>query len=165
MNTETLDCRAIVEDVRTTLRPLAEGKGLKFEVRLPAGEMLVQTDRRSLTQILINLANNAIKFTNKGSIRIELRATRDNSTTLAEVAVVDTGIGIRDEDKAKLFQAFMQVDSSSTRAYEGTGLGLHVSQKLAHMIGGQIRFESAYGKGSAFFISVPVAEEVVRPVF
>lgn len=162
LNAEILDCRAVIEDVSTTLRPLAEGKGLRFEIRIPADELPVQTDRRSLTQILINLANNAIKFTNTGSVRIELAARRDNGSPLAEIAVVDTGIGIREGDKAKLFQAFMQVDSSSTRAYEGTGLGLHVSQKLAHMIGGQIRFESEQGKGSTFYVSVPLVEEAIR---
>ena len=75
---------------------------------------------------------------------------------------MDTGIGIRPEDQPRLFQAFMQVDSSSTRAYEGTGLGLHVSQKLASMIGGRVSFESEYGKGSRFTISVPAVEEVPR---
>src|SRR5579863_8558256 len=162
LNAETLDCRSVIEDVRTTLRPLAQGKGLELDIHIPREELLVQTDRRSLTQILINLANNAIKFTNKGSIQIELRERSNNGNTLAEIAVVDTGIGIRDEDKARLFQAFMQVDSSSTRAYEGTGLGLHVSQKLAHMIGASVSFESEYGKGSRFTISIPALEEVPR---
>jgi signal transduction histidine kinase len=162
LNAETLDCRSVIEDVSTTLRQLAENKGLTFEMLMPDSELMVQTDRRSLTQILINLANNAIKFTNHGSIRIELMEKRVDGQPLAEIAVIDTGIGIRDEDKAKLFQAFMQVDSSSTRAYEGTGLGLHVSQKLAHMIGGQIRFETLHGKGSTFYISLPLVEEVVR---
>ncbi len=92
---------------------------------------MIRTHRRSLTQILINLANNAIKFTDKGSVTIELRSRRDNGNTLAEITVADTGIGIRPQDQSKLFQAFTQVDSSSTRPYEGTGLGLHVSQKFA----------------------------------
>lgn len=123
---------------------------------------MIKTDRRSLTEILINLANNAIKFTDKGSVRIELHGRRDNGNSFAEITVADTGIGIRAEDQSRLFQAFMQVDGSSTQAYEGTGLGLHVSQKLASMIGGRVSFESDYGKGSRFTISIPALEEVPR---
>lgn len=162
LNLESLNCQSIIEDVSTTLRALAEGKNLKFEVSVPEHDLTIRTDRRSFTQILINLTNNAIKFTDKGSIRIELHERRDNGNSLAEISVVDTGIGIRPEDQPRLFQAFMQVDSSSTRAYEGTGLGLHVSQKLASMIGGRVSFESEYGKGSRFTISVPAVEEVPR---
>ncbi len=129
---------------------------------VPDNDLIIRTDRRSLTQILINLTNNAIKFTDKGSVRLELHGRRDNGNFLAELTVVDTGIGIRPEDQSRLFQAFMQVDSSSTRPYEGTGLGLHVSQKLASMIGGRVSFESEYGKGSRFTISVPALEEAPR---
>jgi PAS domain S-box-containing protein len=162
LNMETVDCRSIIDDVTTTLRTLAEAKNLKFEVDIPEDEVPIRTDRRSLTQILINLTNNAIKFTDNGTIRIELHWRHDNGDSLAELTVADTGIGIRPEDQARLFQAFMQVDSSSTRPYEGTGLGLHVSQKLAGMIGGRVSFESEYGKGSRFTISVPAFEEVPR---
>ncbi len=162
LNMETLNCQSIIEDVSATLRALAEGKNLKFEVSVPEHDLVIRTDRRSLTQILINLTNNAIKFTEKGLVRIELHGREDNGNTLAEITVVDTGIGIRTKDQTRLFQAFMQVDSSSTRPYEGTGLGLHVSQKLARMIGGHVSFESEYGKGSRFSICVPVLEEVPR---
>ena len=162
MNMESLNCQSIIEDVSTTLRTLAETKKLNFEISVPDHELIIRSDRRSLTQILINLTNNAIKFTDKGSVRIELHARHEKGVDLAEITVVDTGIGIRPEDQSKLFQAFMQVDSSSTRPYEGTGLGLHVSQKLAGMIGGRVSFESEYGKGSRFSISLPVAEEVPR---
>ena len=159
---EEVNCQTVIEEVSATLRSLAETKHLKFEVSVVDPNLVVLSDRRSLRQILINLTNNAIKFTDQGGVRIELRTRRDNGNTLAEIAVVDTGIGIRGEDQSKLFQAFTQVDSSSTRLYEGTGLGLHVSQKLARMIGGQVRFESEHGKGSRFAISIPLAEEAVR---
>jgi signal transduction histidine kinase len=165
LNMEAVNCQSIIEEVSTTLRNLAEGKHLVFEVSAPDHELMIRTDRRSLTQILINLTNNAIKFTDKGTVRIELQSRPNNGHTLAEITVVDSGIGIRKEDQARLFQAFMQVDGSSTRAYEGTGLGLHVSQKLALMIGGRVTFESEHGKGSRFTISVPATEEVPRLVY
>ena len=165
LNIESINCQSIIEEVSTTLRTLAESKNLKFEVSIPEHDLIIRSDRRSLTRILINLTNNAIKFTDKGLVRIELKSQRHNGNTLAEITVVDTGIGIRKEDQSRLFQAFMQADSSSTRAYEGTGLGLHVSQKLASMIGGRVSFESEYGKGSRFTIAVPAEEEVPRLVY
>ncbi len=151
---EPVICQAVAEEVATTLRALTEAKGLKFEVRLPKDQILLRTDRRALTQILINLANNAIKFTNKGWVRLELANRSEDGKLFTELSVADTGIGIRPEDQSKLFQAFTQVDSSSSRPYEGTGLGLHLSQKLASMIGGHISFESQFGKGSRFTISI-----------
>lgn len=150
LNFERVNCVEVIEEVSSTLRPLAGHKHLQFDVRMPEGPVYVNTDRRYLNQILINLANNAIKFTEEGSVRMELVQRSEGESVETEFAVVDTGVGIKPEDQTRLFQAFTQVDASSTRRYEGTGLGLHLCQKLADLIGGRIRFESVYGKGSRF---------------
>jgi two-component system sensor histidine kinase/response regulator len=94
--------------------------------------------------------NNAIKFTDRGSVRLTVAPSRD----AVEIRVQDTGVGIRSEDQARLFNAFTQVDSL-TRRQEGTGLGLHLSQKLAGALGGTIVCESEYGRGSTFTLSLP----------
>jgi signal transduction histidine kinase len=100
----------------------------------------VQTDRRALSQILINLTNNAIKFTERGQVCLELRQRLDNGRVLTEISVSDTGIGIRTEDQEKLFEALSQADGSAACGHEGTGLGLYLSQKLALLLGGCITF-------------------------
>jgi PAS domain S-box-containing protein len=148
LNLEPVVCQRLVEEVSATLRTMAESKKLNFEIAMPPADITVSTNRRSLAQILINLTNNAIKFTERGSVRLELQQGEENGRATANICVIDTGLGIRKQDQPKLFQAFTQVDNSSTRAYEGTGLGLHVSQKLDSMIGGRIWFESEYGRGS-----------------
>ena len=129
---------------------LAEVKGLAFGITEPGRELTVRTDRRALTQILINLANNAIKFTETGRVDLGLNRRRDNGRCLTEFSVVDTGPGITPEDQSKLFQAFQQVGSPGSRRHEGTGLGLYLSQKLAGLLGGRIEFQSEFGKGSTF---------------
>jgi PAS domain S-box-containing protein len=146
---EPIVSQRVLEEIAATLRPLAEQKGLKFEVKAPKGEVEVMTDRRALSQILLNLTNNAIKFTEKGKVRLELKERQENGRRIAEFSVIDTGIGIKPEDQAKLFEAFSQV-SGATRHHEGTGLGLHLSQRLAGLLGGHITFQSEYGKGSVF---------------
>src|SRR3989475_10360460 len=120
LNLEPVVCQGVMQDVTTALRPAAENKGLQFEVNVPANEIIVRTDRRAVNQILINLTNNAVKFTERGSVRLELSQHRDGGQTLTEIAVTDTGIGIRPEDQAKLFQAFAQVGASGRRRAEGT---------------------------------------------
>ncbi|TMQ01575.1 MAG: PAS domain S-box protein [Verrucomicrobia bacterium] len=150
LNLEPVSCHSVIQDVATALRPAAESKGLQFEVNVPANEIIVRTDRRAVNQILINLTNNAIKFTERGSVRLELSQHRDGGQTLTEIAVTDTGIGIRPEDQAKLFQAFAQVGASGRRRAEGTGLGLHLSQKLAELLAGEVTLQSEFGKGSRF---------------
>jgi PAS domain S-box-containing protein len=150
LNRELLIVQRLVEEVTITLRPLAEAKGLKFKVVMPTADLVIHTDQRAFSQILINLTNNAIKFTEEGSVRIELDQRRESGRTQIAVSVVDTGVGIRPEDQARLFQAFAQVDAANRRRYEGTGLGLHLSQKLAVLLGGHITFQSEYGLGSTF---------------
>jgi protein-histidine pros-kinase len=150
---EPIVCQSVVEEVAAALRPLAENKGLDFQVKAPKGSVRVESDRRILSQILINLTNNAIKFTDKGKVRIELGTRPVNGHSLATIDVIDTGVGIRPEDKEKLFQAFQQVDIDH-RA-EGTGLGLYLSQKLAVLIKGRIELESEHGKGSVFRLLIP----------
>ncbi|MGI8961736.1 MAG: ATP-binding protein [Bryobacteraceae bacterium] len=99
---------------------------------------------------MLNLANNAVKFTDAGSVRLQVRDKELDTGASVEFAVIDTGIGIRPEDQGKLFQAFSQVTMSSDPCHPGTGLGLHLSMKLAEMIAGKITFESEFGKGSTF---------------
>jgi len=147
---EPVACKAVLDEVSAALKPLGEAKGLKFETQAPKGEPMVNTDRRALTQILLNLTNNAIKFTDRGAVKIELAQQRDNGLLRTRFTVEDTGVGIAAADQAKLFQAFEQLGVSGARRHEGTGLGLHLSQKLAALLGGRIEFESEAGKGSRF---------------
>jgi len=121
---------------------------------LPEHEVVVWADRRALRQILLNLANNAIKFTERGSVRLELRQRQENGHLVTVISVTDTSIGIRPEDQAKLFQPFSQVGISDGRQHQGTGLGLHLSQKLAQLLGGQLRRESEYSTGSTFSLII-----------
>jgi len=149
LNLVPTECKEVIEEVAASLRPQAEGKGLEFTVTVPQG-LTVRSDRRALTQIVINLANNAIKFTERGGVRIRAERREENGSRALEISVEDTGIGIRPEDQKKLFGAFTQVDDSANRRYEGTGLGLHLSQKLAQALEGRIELKSEYGKGSTF---------------
>ena len=154
LNLEQVSSRSVVEEVRNALAPLAEGKRVKFTVRLPDEDTLVRTDRRALSQILLNLTNNAIKFTEPGGeVRIELRRRTSSGGARTEFAVADSGIGIKPEDQARLFQAFTQVSGPAGR-HEGTGLGLHLSRKLAELLDGHVTFKSDYGEGSEFVFTI-----------
>ncbi len=150
LNLEPVACQTVMQDVSMALRPAAESKGLHFGLAAPTDEIFVRTDRRALKQILLNLTNNAIKFTERGSVQLELSRRRDGKRTWTEFTIADTGVGIRSEDQSKLFQAFAQVSASGRRRAEGTGLGLHLSQKLAELLRGQITVQSDSGKGSRF---------------
>jgi signal transduction histidine kinase len=156
VNLETLFCQEVVEQVVSTLRPLAQAKSIDLEARFPAAPVRAKTDRRAFSQILINLTNNAIKFTEKGSVRLELCERSDAGSCVAAVEVIDTGVGVPPEDQPRLFHAFEQLNSGKSQA-EGTGLGLYVSVRLAALIGGRIHFQSEYGKGSRFTVLIPKA--------
>jgi signal transduction histidine kinase len=149
---EALPCREVIEEVVSTLRPLAQAKSLELEAKFPNQPVHATADRRAFNQILINLTNNAIKFTERGSVRLEL----GERNGFAAVDVIDTGIGVRQEDQPKLFMAFKQLHPG-TVLREGSGLGLYLSGRLAALIGGRIEFESEYGRGSRFTVLVPKA--------
>lgn len=156
---EPILLQEVVTQVAASLRPLAESKHLRLEVEAPQAPLELRSDRRALRQILINLANNAIKFTESGTVR--LRLTSENGhpgESRALISISDTGVGIRTEDQAKLFQAFERVAASGDRKKEGTGLGLHLSAKLADLLGGSIRVASQPGKGSTFTLVLPAGE-------
>lgn len=151
---ESLSCRSMIDELASSLRPMAETKGLSFEIAAMPEDIRLRTDRRAFSQILINLINNAIKYTEKGSIRIDCARRSDGPHRYLDIRVADTGVGIRPEDQERLFQMFTQLDTSSTRRFGGTGLGLHLSQKLAELIGGNINFTSDFGKGSVFTLTL-----------
>ena len=113
-------------------------------------------DNIRIHQIILNLLTNAVKFTNQGSVRLEMSCERkDKDTAIIKVAVCDTGIGIKKADMTKLFNSFQQVDSKRNRNIEGTGLGLAISQQLLHLMHGKISVESEYEKGTKFFFELP----------
>jgi PAS domain S-box-containing protein len=150
---EPVACQRVLDEVVTTLRPSAEAKGLIFELSAPADDVIVRTDRRALRQILLNLTNNAIKFTDAGRVRLEFSESAAAGGAV-EIRVIDSGIGIGAEDQEKLFKAFTQIPAAG-RHPSGTGLGLHLSQLLAELLGGSIRFTSEVGSGSTFVLSLP----------
>ncbi len=152
---EPIDCKALVDEIAASLRPQAESKGLSFAVRVAEDAVTVRSDRRALRQIVINLVGNAVKFTERGGIEVAIDRRRADGKGLVAIAVHDTGIGIRPEDEAKLFSAFSRVNISNPKGAEGTGLGLHLSQKLAELLGGEITLQSEYDKGSSFTLLLP----------
>ncbi len=153
LDTESVACQRVVNEVVTTLRPLAESKGLTVELSMPAQDVMARTDRRALSQILLNLTSNAIKFTERGVVRIEIDPGEADDHMI-EIRISDTGPGIQPEDQEKLFHAFTQLATTSGRA-EGTGLGLYLSQKLAELLHGTLTLTSEFGKGSTFILSLP----------
>ena len=161
MSVEAIDTNLIqiIEEVASLVRPQAMDKGLDIHVHYDSPfPDRIQSDPTRLRQILLNLVTNAIKFTNVGSVHIHADCnTADRKITLR---VVDTGIGMTPEQREAIarFEAFSQADTSTTRKYGGSGLGLRISSALAHMLGGSIEIESAIEKGSTFAVTIGTGE-------
>jgi signal transduction histidine kinase len=145
----------IAQTVRSTLEPLAADKKLAFKVEVAPQIPPGRGDGRRLTQVLINLVGNAIKFTDAGEVAIKAEANNGSF----HVSVRDTGPGISASDQAKLFQEFQQADNAITRKKGGTGLGLAISKRIIEMHGGKIWVESRPGEGSTFAFTLPVIVE------
>jgi PAS domain S-box-containing protein len=152
---------ALEEEVFDTLRSLstrAHEKGLELMCDIhPQVPSFVRADPTRLRQILVNLVGNAVKFTQSGNVLVAVdSSTEGDRETILHFAVTDTGIGIADEDQARILAAFEQADGSISRKFGGTGLGLSISTKLATLMGGEIRVESQLGQGSTFHLTLPV---------
>ncbi len=158
LHLQAVECEPLLADTVSALRPLAEQKGLELRLAAPEKDLSVRADRRALQQVMINLINNAIKFTERGAVEVSVARSALNGKSMVQFSVADTGIGIGDEEQARLFEAFAQLGGGNGNARrEGTGLGLHLSQKLAALLGGTIAVRSEYGKGSTFTLQVPQA--------
>ncbi len=145
----------VVHGVVSAVEPLAAEKRLAFTAEVAPDLPTGRGDGRRLSQVLLNLVGNAIKFTDKGEVAIRASATNGAFT----VAVCDTGPGIAMADQAKIFEEFQQADSSITRKKGGTGLGLSIAKRIIEMHGGRLWVESAPGKGSTFYFTLPVRVE------
>jgi signal transduction histidine kinase len=145
----------VVQTAYSAMESLAAEKKLALKVTLPPDLPLAKGDPRRITQVLLNLIGNAIKFTETGEVRVEVTAS--GGSFLA--AVADTGPGIAPADQEKIFQEFQQVDSSSTRQKGGTGLGLSIAKRIIELHGGRIWVESNPGEGSTFWFTLPIRAE------
>ena len=149
----------VVQSVFSVVESLATAKKLALKTEVPLGLPSAHGDERRLTQVLLNLVGNAIKFTDKGEVAIRASVS-DGSYTLS---VRDTGPGIAETDQNKIFEEFQQADSSATKKKGGTGLGLSISKRIVEMHGGRIWVESTVGYGSTFSFAVPLnVEQQVR---
>jgi len=152
LNKENFAVNEVIQGVVDSLQQKATEKGIYLKNDTSA-EIEIFSDKRRVRQIIINLLGNAVKFTESGGVTISTETTQDN---LLEIKVEDSGIGIKQEDMKRLFEPFQQIDSSLTKKYEGTGLGLHLTQKLLAVLNGEISVKSVSGKGTTFTVTLPV---------
>jgi signal transduction histidine kinase len=145
----------VIQAVVTAMEPLAAQKGLVLKVALPANLPIAIGDERRITQVLLNVVGNAVKFTNAGEIRV--RATLSGDTF--DIFVSDTGPGIAEVDQQKIFEEFGQAGGRFTSKNGGAGLGLSIARRIVELHGGQMRVESTLGKGSTFSFTMPVRIE------
>ena len=149
----------LVDEVTLFFRPQIEMKGLKFDVVTENLPKMLQGDPLRIKQMLLNIIGNAMKFTARGSIRLEVTGeVKPGKRYELKASVTDTGIGIPRDKQEELFKAFSQADPSTTRKYGGTGLGLAISSSLAKMMGGTLQVESYVGSGSRFFFDLDLRQ-------
>ena len=146
----------LVDELQETIRPLAAQNANALEIHLSGDLGLVNADYVRLKQCLLNLLSNACKFTREGTVSFSVTQERDESGDALLFRVRDTGVGLTEEQAAKLFQPFTQADASTTRKFGGTGLGLAITKKLCEAMGGTISLESRLGVGSTFSMRFPV---------
>jgi signal transduction histidine kinase len=171
LHLERFEISALIDSLASTVRPLVEKNGNTLVVKCPAEIGVMESDLTRVRQVLLNVLANAAKFTEYGSIvmRVSLADAPDTQfspgaarhadgamQTFVVFQVIDTGIGITQEQQQQLFKEFVQVDDASTRKYGGSGLGLAISQRLCQLMGGDIRVASEPGKGATFTVQLPM---------
>ena len=148
------DPRAIIREIYTLTKDKASGKGLDYYLEvsgdIPKG---LHGDEIRISQIMLNLINNAVKYTERGYVKLAVSFDRENS--LLKVAVEDSGMGIKDEDRERLFESFTRLQETANRKIEGTGLGLNITKQLLNLMKGTISVDSVFGEGSTFSVKIP----------
>jgi signal transduction histidine kinase len=145
----------VVETVRSATESLAQNKKLALKTEVAKSLPVGLGDEQRLTQVLLNLVGNAIKFTDTGEVRVTARAVNGNFA----VSTADTGPGIPEQERTRIFEQFHQIDNSNTKAKGGTGLGLAIAKQIVEMHGGRIWVESTLGKGLTFQMELPTRAE------
>jgi len=152
---DDIHLKGFLDTFAASMRPLAEQKELGFEIQLAPGLGSLVCDERKLQQVLTNLVSNAIKFTEKGMVRVTVNPSSREGQNWISFSVADTGIGIPPGYEQLIFEPFRQVDESSSRRYGGSGLGLSIARKIVEYLGGRIALKSEEGKGSVFTVDLP----------
>jgi signal transduction histidine kinase len=164
LHLETFPLLPVINDVVRTIEPMASKNGNQVIVHCDAAIGMIQADQMRLRQALLNLMSNANKFTERGTISIDVRQGQENSRDWITLAVSDTGIGMTAEQMGKLFQEFSQASSTTASKYGGTGLGLAISRRFCQMMGGDITVDSEPGRGSTFTIRLPRIVEAPKGI-
>ena len=151
------DAAEVARDVAQVVEPLAQQRGLAFRLEAPDGPVAVRTDPDRLRQVLLNLVGNAIKYTERGEVRLEMAPPADGPLVFR---VCDTGVGIRPQHLERIFEPFWQADPEQRARDGGTGLGLSVVRRLVRLLGGEIEVESAVGRGSTFTVRLPLRSSI-----
>jgi signal transduction histidine kinase len=170
LSVEEFDVAKLVQEVAATVQPLVAKKANKLEVNCPADIGVMRADQTKVRQVLFNLISNAAKFTERGAITLRVGKTYNAQRSTFDVqrpatpnlepetlnfSVSDTGIGMTPEQLGRLFEAFQQAESTTSKKYGGTGLGLAISRKFCRMMGGDIAVTSEAGQGSTFTVTLP----------
>ena len=155
---EEIDMRQMANDVIATAAPLAETKNLQLYCNIGDDVDIVEADRTRLRQVMWNIIGNAIKFTEKGHVALNMQMQNNNLL----VSIEDTGIGIKEENVHIVFEQFRQIDGNLNRSVGGTGLGMPITKKLIELHGGEIWIESSVGRGSTFWFTIPNAQHIRR---
>ncbi len=164
LHLESFPVAPLIEDVVKTIQPLAGTNGNELVVKCPADVGSMSADQTRVRQALLNLCNNANKFTERGKVTVSVRRTAEADNEWITMAVTDTGIGMTPEQMSRLFQDFVQADAATTRKYGGTGLGLAISRRFCQIMGGDITVESEAGRGSTFTIRLPAEVVAAQPI-
>ena len=183
--TEEFDAARAVSEVYDSFKAAADQKNVSLTLTIP-DKLIINSDKRRVQQVVMNLVSNAVKFTDKGSVNIEARIEEEGQNAegqtarekepiihtprhlprdsgFVEIIVRDTGVGIQESDRDKLFKAFSRIRLEGAPKEEGTGLGLYLSKKIAYLIGGEIEVESEFGKGSVFRLLLPTEKQGQAP--
>jgi signal transduction histidine kinase/CheY-like chemotaxis protein len=152
---EDFDPKALIEEVKSTIYPLIEKNGNVLVVNYPPDLPQMHADMTRLRQVLFNMLSNASKFTERGTVTLEVEVEKLGGFDFIVFRIQDTGIGMTEEQIGKLFKAFTQADASTSRKYGGTGLGLVISRRFCQMMGGDCKVSSIYGQGSTFTVTIP----------